>query len=159
MRTKTRIDVAFLIVAMTLLSGCASHRDLVTAGRVAVEPRIDRNLRTPPEVYEDQGDLVVYGTLDMGASGGLRGHVDVSVVGPDGATLFDAQTNYRAKTVSTPGWTGAKHGVFRRAHRRNSSLGVYAVRFPGLPPEGSVVKVRHDPSPLSAATQSGREGK
>lgn len=159
MRGRTGIVVALAMVAITLLAGCARHRDLVATGLVVVEPRIDRNLRNPPDVYEDQGDLVVYGTVQMRSPGSLGGHVDVSVIGPDGGRLHEAQVAYRPKTTSTSGWAGRRPSVFHRAHRRNASFGVYAVRFSGLPPAGSVVKVRHDPSPLPASMPAHCQGK
>lgn len=141
--------VTWLLAAAALLGGCASGSDLIAVGRVTVEPRIDRTLRNPPEVYEDKGDLVVSGRLERGLPRDLGGHMDVTVIAPNGATVYDAQVNYRADTVSSGGAPAPRHGSFRRAHTRYGSYGVYSVRFPGLPPEGSVVKVKHDPRPHS----------
>ncbi|MBX3403757.1 MAG: hypothetical protein KF699_10145 [Phycisphaeraceae bacterium] len=137
----------WLLPAAALLGGCTSGNDLIAAGRVTVEPRIDRSLRKPPEVYEDKGDLIVAGRLERGLPRDLGGHIDVTVLAPDGATVYDARLNYRADTVSSVGIRAPRHSSFRRAHTRYGSYGVYSVRFPGLPPDGSVVKIRHDPAP------------
>lgn len=135
------------LAAATLLGGCASGNDLIAAGRVTVEPRIDRSLRKPPEVYEDKGDLIVAGRLERGLPLDLGGYIDVTVLAPDGATVYKSQVNYRADTESSVGAPGPRHSSFRRAHTRNGSYGVYSVRFPGLPPDGSVVKVKHELPP------------
>lgn len=138
-----------LLAAAALLAGCASNHDLIAAGRVVAEPRIDRVLRKPPEVYEDKGDLVVSGRMERGLPRDLGGHVDVAVVAPDGTTVYDARLNYEAKPTSAHEWTGPKHGVYRRVRtHRYGSYGSYSVRFPGLPPDGSVVKVRRVPPEL-----------
>jgi len=135
------------LAGVFLFGGCASQRDLVTAGRITLEPKIDRALRQPPEVYEEAGELVVAGRLERGLPRALGGHIDITVIAPDGATVYDAQVNYRADTVSSAGTPKPRHSSFRRAHTRYGSYGVYSVRFPGLPPDGSVVRVRHDPAP------------
>lgn len=136
----------WMLAAAAVLGGCASGNDLIAAGRVAVEPHIDQALRRPPEVFEDKGDLVITGRLERGLPTDLRGHIDVRVVAPDGTTVYDAQVNYKAATTSTHEWSGPRYAVFRRARtHRYGSCPVYAIRFPGLPPEGSVVKIRHEP--------------
>ncbi|MBL9030236.1 MAG: hypothetical protein JNM80_00835 [Phycisphaerae bacterium] len=145
-RTPRCIGLAAL-TGLVLLSGCASHGDMIAAGRVTLEPRIDHVLRRPPDVYEEEGDLVVAGRLERGLPRDLGGHIDVTVIAPDGARVYDAQVNYRADTVSSAGTPKPRHGSFRRAHTRYGSYGVYSVRFRGLPPDGSVVRVRHDPAP------------
>lgn len=137
--------VAGLFAAVVMLSGCASGSDLIATGRIAVEPHINKTLRKPPEVYEDKGDLVVSGRLERGLPRDTGGHVDVTVIGPNGTVVYGAQVKYRADTVSAAGTPAPRHGSFRRAHSRYGSYGVYAVRFAGLPPDGSVVKIRHDP--------------
>lgn len=122
-----------------------SHGDMIAAGRVTLEPKIDRVLRRPPDVYEEGGDLVIAGRLERGVPRDLDGHIDVTVIAPDGVTVYDAQVNYRADTVATAGTPTPRHGAFRRAHTRYGSYGVYSIRFPGLPPDGSVLRVRHHP--------------
>ncbi len=146
-RTHGCIRLAAYAGFLLLLGGCSSQRDLIAAGRLTLEPTIDHNLRQPPDVYEEDGDLVVVGRLERGLPRELGGHIDVTVIATDGATVFDAQVNYRAGTVAIAGSPGPRHGSFRRAHTRYGSYGVYSVRFPGLPPDGSVVRVKHDSMP------------
>lgn len=134
-----------VLAGMLLLGGCASQRDLVAAGRITLEPKIDHALRKPPDVYEESGDLVVAGRLERGLPRDSDGHIDVTVIAPDGITVYDAQVNYRADTVASAGTPKPRHGSFRRSHTRYGSYGVYSVRFPGHTPDGSVVRVSHDP--------------
>lgn len=98
------------------LGGCASQRDLVAAGRITLEPRIDHTLRKPPDVYEADEDLVVAGRLERGLPRDVSGRIDVTVILPDGATVYDVQVNYCAETVSDAGTRKPLHGSFRRAH-------------------------------------------
>lgn len=91
-----------------------------------------------------QQDLIAAGRLERGLPRDSGGHIDVTVIAPDGVTVYDAQVKYRAET-SSAGTPKPRHGSLRRAHTRYGSYGVYSVRFPGLPPDGSVVRVRHEP--------------
>lgn len=152
MNTPARQPSARAVVLIAfLLGGCANQPDLIDAGHVILEPRIDRAMRQPPEVYEDKGDLVVTGRLEPGAPPGPGSHVDVTVTAPDGATIFDARLNYQADTVSAADVPKPLYGSFDRVRtRRYGSYLAFVVRFSGLPPDGSVVKVRHDSEPLGA---------
>lgn len=137
---------AWLIAVAALLGGCASGNDLIAAGLVTAEPRLDPALRKPPEIYAENGDLVVSGRLERGLPLEDAGHIDVVVVAPDGKTVYDARLDYEGETTSSHESTGPKHGVYQRVRtRRYGSYLAYSVRFPGLPPEGSVVRVRHVP--------------
>lgn len=134
------------VLIVVCFCGCANQPDLIAAGRITLEPRIDRALRQPPEVSEYNGDLVISGRLERGLPRDLVGHLDVMVTSPDGATVFDARLNYQADTVSPADIPKPLHGSFNRVTtRRYGSYVAYVVRFPGLPPDGSVVKVRHEP--------------
>ena len=146
-----RVGCACLIAAPFLLGGCTCGNDLIAAGRLAAEPHLDQALQKPPEVCDDGGDLVVSGRLENHPRG-LGGHIDVTVVAPDGVTLYDAWVNYREDTASSRVAAAPRSGSFRHAQTRHGSYGVYSVRFPGLPPEGSVVKVRYDPGPHPVPT-------
>ncbi|MBL8886463.1 MAG: hypothetical protein JNK16_07370 [Phycisphaerales bacterium] len=104
-------------------------------------------------MYKDKGDLVVSGRVERGLPSEYGGHVDVSVVAPDGKTVYDARLNYKAEPTSSHEWTGPKHGMYRRVRtHRYGAYGAYSVRFPDLQPDGSVVKVRYDPAPHALAT-------
>ena len=133
-----------LALGAFLLAGCASNRtDLVKTGYLSLQPTLTASLGHPPEVYEQDGGLVVNGRLDA-SEATKGGHVDVQVVGPDGAVVFDASVNYRKPSAQTQ--TGPR-GSVRGPRSPADSHATYSVRFPGLPPEGSVVRVKYDPQP------------
>ncbi len=142
-----------LLAAAVLVGGCAPARtDLITAGRVIAEPRIDRTLRAPPEIYEDRGDLVVSGRLGRGFPYEQGGHVAVTVIDPDRRIVYDAVVNYEADTTASSGTPEPRFGTFRSVRtRRYASYDVYLIRFPGLPPDGSIIQVRHVPSSQNPA--------
>lgn len=152
MNTRVRQPLIWVAILMaSVLAACANPPDLIDSGRVTLEPRIDQALRQPPGVYEDKGDLVVAGRLAPGSTPDPRSHIDVRVTAPDGATVFDARLNYQADTVSPADVPKPLYGSFDRVStRRYGRYLAYAVRFPGLPPDGSVVRVRHDSEPLGA---------
>lgn len=91
-------------------------------------------------MYEDRGDLVVYGKI--GRRGGVRGRVEamvrVTLHHPDGRSLEEAA---RAIPPNLP---------IRRSRKSN-----FSVRFRGLPPEGSVVRIECTPGSPSPSTQAG----
>lgn len=125
------------------IAGCASERkDLVQASYLSLEPTLTTTLSHPPEVYENNGALVVEGRLDSGdvAKGG---HIDVWVRDPNGTTVYEAAVNFRRPSARTQ--TGGSRGASRAT--RASQHATYSVRFPGLPPQGSVVHVKYDPEP------------
>ena len=135
----------FLIVtSLACLGGCASNRtDLVKSGYLSLQPTLTASLAHAPEVYERDGALVVEGQLDSSETA-KSGHVDVQVVGPDGTVVYDASVNYRKPVAMTPsGPRGSYSGPRSRADRHAT----YSVQFPGLPPVGSVVRVKFDPQP------------
>jgi hypothetical protein len=91
-----------VLAVFFLLAGCASNRtDLVKTGYLSLQPTLTASLAHPPEVYEQDGGLVVNGRLDS-AEATKGGHVDVQVVGPDGTVVFDASVNYRRPSATTP---------------------------------------------------------
>lgn len=146
MRPHPGVLLLALSAPLLVAGGCACRgTDLIAAGKVTAELRIDRSLRAPPEICAEDGELVISGRLARGVRASAGSHVDVAVVDPFGTTVYEARLNYKASPTYTHEWAGPKHGVYRRARTRYGSYGVYAVRFPGLPPDGSVVRVRHDP--------------
>ena len=139
--------VISVVAVSFLLAGCASNRtDLVKTGYLALQPTLTASLSHPPEVYEQDGGLVVDGRLDA-AEATKGGHVDVQVVGPDGQVVYDASVNYRKPVAQTQ--TGPR-GSYRGPRSAADSHATYSVRFPGLPPEGSVVRVKYDSQPHQA---------
>jgi acyl dehydratase len=73
------------------------------------------------------------------------GHLDITVTSPDGAVVHDAVVNYGRATSSHTAQLGPR-GASRRVPT-GPKHAEYSVRFPGLPPVGSVVRVRVDTSP------------
>lgn len=128
-------------------AGCASRpNDLVQSSYLSVEPTLASSLSHPPEVYEKDGELVVEGRLDSGdVTNG--GHVDVWVSGPDGRAVYEAAVNFRKPAAQTQ--TGGPRGGYRGP--RTNPHATYSVRFPGLPPQGSVVHVKFDSQPHASA--------
>lgn len=141
----TSIALAAGILAAGVLGGCASDRtDLVLSGYLSVEPTLTKALKQAPEVYEQDGSLVVSGKLDSDEAT-RGGHIDVSVVAPDGAIAYHATVNHRQPEAHRRvGPRGRPLGA------RSSASTTYSVRFPGLPPRGSVVRVRRDSLPHTA---------
>jgi hypothetical protein len=131
------------VVLVAACSGCASqHKDLVQTSYLSLEPTLTASLSHPPEVYETDGELVIEGRLDSGevAKGG---HIDVWVKGPDGTTVYQAAVNFRKPPAQTQ--AGGPRGGYRGP--RTNPHATYSVRFPGLPPQGSVVHVKLDSQP------------
>lgn len=139
MRAAPRV---FAILAMVQFCGCAVKRtDLVQTGYVMLEPQLSNVLTEPPRVYEEDGSLIVEGRLDESQ----KGHVDVVVVAPDGVVAYNAQVDFRRHLIRSP-----IRGPRRHSPRRTTEHFHYSVQFPGLPPKGSVVRVRHDAQPHDA---------
>lgn len=133
-----------IVASLACLGGCASDRtDLVKSGYLSLQPTLTASLAHTPEAYERDGALVVEGQLDSSETT-KGGHVDVQVVGPDGTVVYDASVNYRKPAAMTP--TGPR-GSYSGPRSRADSHATYSVRFPGLPPAGSVVRVKFDPQP------------
>lgn len=143
------ICLAASVVVAGSIGGCASNRtDLVQSGYLTLDPAQAQanTLAHLPELYAQDGDLVVAGKLDTGEAT-RGGHVDVSVIAPGGTVVYDASVNYAKPTAQQPvGPRGQPRGTRTSA----GNHAIYSVRFPGLPPQGSVVRVKHDPVPHAA---------
>lgn len=131
-----------VVASLACLTGCASSRtDLVKSGYLSLQPTLTASLARAPRVYEHDGALVVEGQLDSSETT-KGGHVDVQVDGPDGTVVYNASVNFRRPPMLTAtGPRGTRSGSRSRADSHAS----YSVRFPGLPPTGSVVRVKFDP--------------
>lgn len=136
--------IAMAIVLMVPLGGCALNRtDLVRSGYLTLEPQLTKPLLRVPAVLEEDGSLVIDGQIDASAIT-RGGHVDIKVVAPDGVVVYDAQVNCREHVSSTAPSVGRRARLQRQRARDHYH---YSVRFPGLPPEGSSVRVVFDPLP------------
>lgn len=133
-----------IVASLACLGGCASNRtDLVKSGYLSLQPTLTASLAHAPEAYERDGALVVEGQLDSSETT-KGGHVDVQVFAPDGTVVYDASVNYRKPAAMTS--TGPR-GSYPGPRSRADNHATYLVRFPGLPPAGSVVRVKFDPQP------------
>lgn len=122
---------AFALTGAALLcaSGCTPPgKSLVAAKQVAVDTQSSGGVHVSRvDVYQDGETLLVEGLLRRSPALKTRsvGHVDVSVVGPDGSML-------------------AKKSL-RRIWRHCSSSTGFAAKLALVPPEGSTVRVSvHD---------------
>ena len=122
-----------LLVSMSVvasvggLSGCMAQRiNLVKAGVVSIHKDAEERMLLFPSVHEEHDRLIVFGTArPRWADLQIRGHVDITVTGPDGTILDVQHVPYRDKT---PG-------------KRPSAR--FRVIFPTVPPPGSVISVHH----------------
>ena len=133
-----------LLPCPSCFAGCASNRtDLVKTGYLP-PTHAHRFTLASAEVYEQDGGLVVDGRLDA-AEATKGNHVDVQVVAP----MDKSFTTHRSTTASLA-QTQTGPGVSYRGPRSAAdSHATYSVRF-GLPPEGSVVRVKYDSQPHQA---------
>jgi hypothetical protein len=126
-----------LAVGMTLgmaaifVTGCATNRiDLVEQGIVSVETVPSKRVRILwTDIYQDGDDTVVYGVVQRRShtSYPIRTHVDITMLSSDGKVLQEARTGdiYVARRIPDKGinWTR------------------FRLRLPGIPVEGSKVKM------------------
>jgi hypothetical protein len=118
-------------MAAMLVTGCATNRiDLVEQGIVSVETVPSKRVRILwTDIYQDGDDTVVYGVVQRRShtSYPIRTHVDITMLSSDGKVLQEARTGdiYVARRIPNKGinWTR------------------FRVRFPGIPVEGSKVKM------------------
>lgn len=136
-----RTTVLLFIAGLFFGCGCAVwESDLVSDGTIRLEelPSVTARL-SRVRVYEDGGDLAVYGKI--GRRAGVKGRVEamirVILSYPDGRTLEETK---RAFPPYLP---------IRRSRKSN-----FMVRFPGLPPAGAVVRIECPPIPASAPASS-----
>lgn len=143
-RTNQRKRRRTLLLSGTItLTGVACaplENDWVRAGTVRLEEAWSHTARlSRVRVYEDDGDLIVYGKV--GRKAGVEGRVDaivrVVVQLPDGRRLEETK---RAFPPYLP---------IRRSRKSN-----FTVRFPELPRAGAVVRIECPPMPTNAPASS-----
>lgn len=115
--------------------GCLMDRvDLVKSGTVRIERAIPKSLSmSAPRVWQDDGEMIVYGQVrrSPSASGIIRGHIDVTVIDRDGKVLQTASRRHFPGDVPTRRWHGSS----------------FTVKFAGVPPPGSTVRVVYHSGP------------
>lgn len=126
---------------MSMVFGCALlKKDLVSAGTVWLEEApSDVAKLSRVHVYIDDAELVVYGRL--GRKPGVNGHIDATV---RVIVRFPDGSKQEKTTRAFP-----KYLPIRR-----SRSSYFNVRFDGLPPAGTIVRVECPPTPSREATFS-----
>ena len=133
--------VVVVVLAAVVLVGCAGSReDLIDSGYVSLDRPPSGPLLRPPTVTSLNGNLVVTGTIDTSETDS-GGHIDVSVVAPDNTVVYQAMVSYRRSSAA---YSKGPRGQPVGARSAPESRATYSVEFPGLPPQGSIVKVRYD---------------
>lgn len=102
--------------------GCAPQQDVIATGEVRLEqlPPGSRSLRSI-RAYERDGKLAVSGTWSVNPR---RGHVDVTLLSPDGEILAETRTRFM-----TP------------SHHRQRHPSQFYTQLNVTPPDGSVLRV------------------
>ncbi|MHC4159692.1 MAG: hypothetical protein ACYSSO_11520 [Planctomycetota bacterium] len=135
MKTVNNIVKIMILVIFVLsfgfLNGCATNRvDLVDSGVLTLEKQETGKVYIVwSDAYEDGDGFVVTGVLRRRDTVGLpiKTHVDITIQSPDG-TIIDES---RSSDVHVP----------RRIIGRGQSLQRFKVRFPKIPPQGSLVRL------------------
>ena len=138
-----------LVTTVMVLSGCATRSaNLVKAGKVKLElVPSSGNYVSRVEVEQDGDELVITGTVKRRNFSGIGGgHVDVSLISPEGEILEQVSTYYTPRIISR------KPGSSR--HRGSH----FEVRLPTVPPAGSRICVGYH-RPLKSGTPAYRCGK
>lgn len=134
-------QVMLSIVALPFGFGCAAlETDLVSDGTIHLEQVSSNTARlSRVRVYENDGDLIVYGKI--GRQSGVKGRVDATVRViiryPDGRILEETK---RAFPPYLP---------IRRSRKSNFTL-----RFSDLPPVGAVIRIECPQVPANAPASS-----
>lgn len=116
------------------------QRDLLAEGRVHLEVvASDTAQLSRVRVYEDRGDMVVYGKIGrrVGVKGRVEAMARVILHLPNGESLEETAHAF------------PPHLPIRRSRKSN-----FSVRFRGLPPEGSVVRIECMPGPSGNAMRA-----
>lgn len=132
-----RIQLVYLMVIAFYGFGCAAlETALVSDLTIRLEqPPCDLASLTRIRLYEDGGDFVVYGKMGRrkGVSGRVEAQVRMNLRYPDGCTFDETK---RAFPPYLP--------------KRRSRKSNFSVRFSGLPPAGTVIRIECPPIPVSA---------
>jgi hypothetical protein len=138
-----------LVTTVMVLSGCATRSaNLVKAGKVKLElVPSSGNYVSRVEVKQDGDELVITGTVKRRNFSGIGGgHVDVSLISPEGEILEQVSTYYTPRIISR------KRGSSR--HRGSH----FEVRLPTVPSAGSKICVGYHRS-LESGTPAYHCGK
>jgi hypothetical protein len=129
-RTIRAAGIATLCLVATIVPGCATSRvNLVDSGTVSIEKvSSEKTCISKVYVFQEGNDLIVSGNVKRRVSPGPGGgHVDVTILGPDGVSIKELETPYFPRIIPLKGARESK----------------FSVKIPILLPEGSKVQVEH----------------
>jgi len=129
-KTCVKLILVGIAVLMATTIGCASNRlDLVKTGKVFIETVPSQKVKILwVNIYQEGDELVVYGVVRrFGISSyPLKTYVDISILSADGTLLHEART----PDIWVPRRLSGKGIAFKR----------FRMRFPDIPPEGSLIR-------------------
>ncbi len=133
--------IATTAVWIVIGPGCTSSTtDLVRSGYVSLRVNEETSQKLQLGVYDNDGSLLVEGTV-RARELTLETHLDVAIVAPSGELVGDAKVNFRRHASSNarvPGRSSA------RSTRTGAQHYHFSLRFPNLPPKGSIVSYSID---------------
>lgn len=121
-----------LAVVYVGVVGCSvPNGDLVADRTVVLLERAPRGVHLQAGVLEEDGELVVRGTVHSEhAHEVVGGHLQVSAVEPDGETFCDVKVSIREERLLAP---------------QMPKRGTFVIRIPGIPQRGTTVLVEYHP--------------
>jgi hypothetical protein len=133
-RNLSTISIAIVsLFFLAVISGCTTvdRSDLVKSGILNIEQeRTGKVYIAWSDAYEEGDGFVITGVLRRRDRVGMpiKTHVDVTILSPDGTVLDEARSSdvYVSRRI-----IGRSHQSFER----------FKVRFPSVPPQGSLVRV------------------
>jgi hypothetical protein len=115
----------------TIIAGCTGKRvDLVESKAITLVQRSPENLAMSTSIFNDDGNLVILGSVSRGPLSKqlIPGHVDILITDSNGEELSSIQAHFR-KLPSR------RHGANPVAFR---------AELPGTPPLGSQIVIKYD---------------
>ena len=128
-----------LVMLAIFVPGCAKNRiNLVDSGALTLEKQVSGKVYIAwCDAYKDEKGIAVTGVLRRRDHVGIpiKKHVDVTILSPEGTVLDEARS--------------PDYYIPRNIIGRFQSFKRFKVRFPNVPPQGSLIRVvarssRHD---------------
>ncbi len=121
------ISILLSVASFAFAIGCASRINLVEDGMYSIYTQDIKDIKiTTMEISVNDGKFMVTGKLKRAiTSRSYPGHVDVSIIGPDGSVLDQISVKNKMPFIG-------------RSKRKNSS---FRAEFSQIPPEGATVKI------------------
>ena len=123
--------MSYLIVAVTIISGCATQGTNISKnGKVTIDRTASEKVFIPwADAYQDGNDLLLTGVVKRKSfsAGPLKSHVDVTIFSAEGAILQEGYT----KAIYVPGHRVGKGISWER----------FRIRLPAVLPQGAKIKM------------------